>query len=58
MTQRELSFRMHITGETKEQAIKYFEQYIIPAGTFCDMHISSGCPECPNRWVCKKSTVK
>jgi hypothetical protein len=26
--------------------------------TFCDMYKSSGCEECPNRWVCKNSTVK
>lgn len=52
MTERELTFRMSITGETREQATKYFEQ-IKPCGTFCDMY-KSNCSECPNRHVCKK----
>ena len=25
--------------------------------TFCEMHKKSGCPECPNRYVCKNSTL-
>lgn len=26
--------------------------------TFCELHKPSGCPECPNRHVCKNSTLK
>lgn len=26
--------------------------------TFCDMHKTSGCEECPNRWVCDNSPLK
>jgi len=27
--------------------------------TFCEMHKNDGgCQECPNRWVCKDSTLK
>ena len=25
--------------------------------TFCEMHKKCGCPECPNRYVCKNSTL-